>query len=684
MSSSAASIQPLKVLLLTNLYPPQVLGGYERSMADFARLLQHRGHEVLVLTSNTPELSAVHESIYPDPPVDRGLTLLGEWSSEGAKWFPEEKTMECLQHNQSYLQTHINAFQPDLCLAGNLDFLQTSTELLNVLLEQNIPIAHYVMNAYPSYSQELTPQQSIYRFISCSNWVISSMAALGYPVATAQTIYPGADVNTFYQAELPPHDRLRIVYASLVAPYKGADVLVEALSVLNAVGVDFVATIAGGTFQPEFVAALEEFVAAEELQDKVKFVGALSRHQLRDLFRTHNVLVFPSRFQEPFGISQIEAMAAGLTLVTSGTGGALEILEESGKDGIIFESENPLDLANALSSLVTDNTRWDAITRRGQQRAIAEFSYVKATEQLEAVFAELLYLKNCNLQGKIYHVGDYRILLPLSHALDRDQATWHRYDTALGYIAQAVFAKYPDSCAIDIGANVGDSAALIRTYADVPVLCVEGSPVFLEYLQHNAPALKKVKIEACFVGRDYQSVECDSVNYSSGTATIANVTESGSPRAIPMKRLSSVIQAHPEFTDFKLLKIDTDGFDFSIIQDSVATLSTSSPVLYFEYDIAFNTAAHKDAIETIHLLCTHGYTRFLVYDNFGNYLISVNAENADRFSDLTAYLISNRFRSGTPVTYYFDICAFAEHDFDLFQSIRHKEITMPLNITGVK
>ena len=62
---------PLRILVITNLYPPQVLGGYERSIADFARLLQHRGHTVLVLTSDTPQFSASHVSLYPDPPVDR-------------------------------------------------------------------------------------------------------------------------------------------------------------------------------------------------------------------------------------------------------------------------------------------------------------------------------------------------------------------------------------------------------------------------------------------------------------------------------------------------------------------------------------------------------------------------------------------------------------------------------------
>ena len=407
----------LKILVLTNLYPPQVLGGYERSIADFARLLQHRGHTVLVLTSDTPQFSASHTSLYPDPPVDRCLLLMGEWSDQGTRWFDQQRVADVMQQNQATLKHHLNYFQPDVCLAGNLDFLQTEAENLALLLSHQVPVAHYVMNARSGYDPEHTPRSSLYQFITCSDWVTASLVASGYPAATAQTIYPGADIDAFYQVELPPRDRLRIAYASLVAHYKGADVLVEALSLLHAAGIEFTATIAGGTFQPEFAEALKQFVESEGLQESIHFPGALSRQELIQLYKNHNVLVFPSRFEEPFGISQIEAMAAGLTLVTSGTGGAREIVEEHGKDGLIFESENPFDLADILSSLPTDLARWEAIARTGQQRAMSKFSQTKAVEKLEAIFLELVALKDTQSESAIkLHLGgkephsDWKIL----------------------------------------------------------------------------------------------------------------------------------------------------------------------------------------------------------------------------------------------------------------------------------
>lgn len=380
-------MEKLRILILTNLYPPQAIGGYERAIADCARLFNQYGHAVLVLTSNTQDYTTKHTPTNAEPVVQRCLSLAGYWSDRGTFWYPSEQVEAINLQNQKTLYQALQEFQPQVCLAGNIDFL--GLELLEIILGASIPVAHYVMNATPGYPPEIAPQSSLHQYITCSNWILQSLQQQGYPAQTAQTVYPGAAVEEFYQPELPPHDQLRIAYASLVMPYKGADILVEALCLLHAAGVEFTATIAGGTLLPDFVQALRELVESEGFQDKIQFPGALTRQELQQLYRTHNVLVFPSRFEEPFGISQIEAMAAGLTLVTSGTGGAGEIIDHS-EDGLIFESENPLDLADILSSLPRFPAEWETITRRGQQRALSQFSQGKAIEKLESVLCNLV------------------------------------------------------------------------------------------------------------------------------------------------------------------------------------------------------------------------------------------------------------------------------------------------------
>lgn len=275
---------------------------------------------------------------------------------------------------------------------------------------------------------------------------------------------------------------------------------------------------------------------------------------------------------------------------------------------------------------------------------------------------------------KSYTIGRYTILLPPDHPLDRYQKTWQRYDTALGYIAQTVAQKYTDLTAIDIGANVGDSAALIRSFADISVLCIEGNPEFLEYLEHNATTIGNIEIATCFIGEDGKVVDLEQIISERGTASI---TASASPEPpfwfVEMHSLDTILQHYPQFQLTKLLKIDTDGFDFAIIRSSNQVLSKLQPVLHFEYDISFSSQGDLESLAAIQTLVEVGYQSFIVYDNFGNYVMSLSSDIILAFRDLNTCLLSNQRKSGTPSIYYFDICAFTGQDTDLFEQIRTLE-----------
>jgi FkbM family methyltransferase len=280
------------------------------------------------------------------------------------------------------------------------------------------------------------------------------------------------------------------------------------------------------------------------------------------------------------------------------------------------------------------------------------------------------------LKGKYYNVGRYRLLMPSDHALEQYQATWSRYDKVLGYISEFVFKKYPQSCLIDIGANIGDTAALVRSYSDVAILAIEGSPEFLPYLQYNSSSVPDVECVPCFVG-ETGSIPLESVRHGAGTASIqGEFVSQPSGQQIPVMPLATILESYPGFKTAKLLKIDTDGFDFSIIRQSLNVISEQLPVLYFEYDISFQPDGPEDAISTIEILTEKGYTNFLIYDNFGNYLLSLSENEVEKFSDLTTYLLSNRFTTGSTAVYYFDVCAFTDRDSDLFNAIRNHELSI--------
>lgn len=377
----------LKILVISNLFPPQVIGGYERAIADYARRLHHRGHEVLVLTANVEGLTTSYSQSEPEPMVvKRCLALWGSLTEPGFPMYPQPYATAIAIQNYQVLDQEIQLFQPDVCLAGNIDYLGQT--VLEQVLAYSIPVAHYIMNAVPGYPVDLAPQSPLYKYITVSNWVKDSLTSKGYPTATAQTIYPGAAVDKFHQPQIPVHDKLRIAYAGLVMPFKGTDVLIEALYLLHQERIDFTATIAGGCHTPEFRQDLEDFVTTEGFADKVKFTGLLNQQELIGLYKDYNIWVLPSRFDEPFSIGLLEAMVAGLTIIASNTGGSPEAIDHQ-ENGLIFESENPLDLAESISFLALHPEQWQTIAYAGKQKALTEFSRTKTIEEIETLFYAL-------------------------------------------------------------------------------------------------------------------------------------------------------------------------------------------------------------------------------------------------------------------------------------------------------
>jgi hypothetical protein len=124
---------------------------------------------------------------------------------------------------------------------------------------------------------------------------------------------------------------------------------------------------------------------------------------------------------------------------------------------------------------------------------------------------------------------------------------------------------------------------------------------------------------------------------------------------------------HPRFATPRLIKIDTDGADFEIISSSMDVIAKSHPVLYFEYTLAERKDSLPASIAAITRLSEAEYSRFLVYDNFGNLLHVITSDVVRNFMDLNRYLMSNLL-FGRAV-YYCDVCAFTANDEDLAEGL---------------
>lgn len=372
-----------RILVINNLYPPQELGGYGRLLCDFTNILKHRGHEISVLTSDTPYLGDVP---LQEQGIARTLELYGEWKNGVTRPFSMETAAAVVKKNIATVQKTLEVFRPEVCLFGNVDFV--GSELIELLLQKEIPVLHHLGNPTPGYAAHGSPQKPIYRLATASGWLRQEIWRAGYGLDYVDVIYPGALVKEFHDPRPKDLDALHIAFAGIVLPYKGAHILINALLHLVNARIDFTVTIAGTTTNREFVDGLKQICRKAGIDEKVTFTGLLDREGLKGMFEKHNVLVFPSIVKEAFGITQVEAMAAGLTVVSSGTGGAGEIIEHE-KSGLIFQSENPRSLAEELIKLTKGKEPWETMRKNGQKRAREKFDIERSVDRIEEVFDEL-------------------------------------------------------------------------------------------------------------------------------------------------------------------------------------------------------------------------------------------------------------------------------------------------------
>jgi FkbM family methyltransferase len=281
-------------------------------------------------------------------------------------------------------------------------------------------------------------------------------------------------------------------------------------------------------------------------------------------------------------------------------------------------------------------------------------------------FAKTLAKKLLCKIKRPHRIGRYTILLPGDSRVVAYKSAFGLYDTALGDIAAIVRAKYPNLHAIDVGAYVGDSAALIRASGDIPVLCIEGDRALFSLLAENLSRMGAgIEIEQSFVGADGDSVDPNKIDNLGRTASLVGASKADG--TIPLRSLDRILDGHTTFRNAKLLKTDVEGYDFDILRQSIGLIRKVRPVIFFEYAPYFRPEAPDAGLDTIRLLIESGYSDFLYYDNFGNSMAHVKAEQLTLFSDLHGYLASHR-KFGTAV-YYFDICAFHADDAELASEV---------------
>jgi glycosyltransferase involved in cell wall biosynthesis len=356
----------MRVLSIGNLYPPHALGGYERIWHACDRHLRARGHTVRVLVSDTRLPAADGEP--EDPGVHREL----RWYWRDYE-FPRVSPVGRLaleRRNRDVLRRHLRELSPDVVCWWAMGGMSLS--LIEQVRRAGVPAVGVVGDAWMDYGPRVDAWTRMWRrrprlgrmteratgiptaldLRSGARWVFISRHVRDLaldrhgPLPDALVAHPGVDHDAFTPGAGQPWSG-RLLYVGRVERPKGVHTAVRALADLPAATLTI-----DGPIEPAYREELRGLAQGLGVDGRLAFrlspAGAIA-----DAYARADAVVFPSEWPEPWGLVPLEAMAVGVPVVATATGGAAEYLCD-GDNCLVFAPGDASAVVAAVERLAAD------------------------------------------------------------------------------------------------------------------------------------------------------------------------------------------------------------------------------------------------------------------------------------------------------------------------------------------
>lgn len=409
----------MRVLLLSNLFPPYIKGGAEITAGDIAGGLKEHGHEVSVLTSWYGLSQAQQEKdvwrtlrVAEAAHFDRHLPLVQQMRSLAN--FREQYACAA---NAKELRRAIATIQPDVLYIWEINGLGIIS-LLNELPKLSFPIVFHLGSYWWQYIHSPQTVYSHLRLRRLKKLLIGSVPPLTYTSLIAvsgavkeeyvkagcaaeriEIINSGIDprfmslprtqyfedIQVTGECDHPyaTHTGLHIIYAGRLRVEKGILPALKALDILahEQGRSDFHFSIFGEG-DKVYISELQKFLHAKNLTSFVTFHGKIPQDDLIKYYDLSDVMLVPSLWQEPFGLVVAEAMARGLPVIASHVGGPAEMITD-GVDGLLFEPGNERALAAAITQLLEHPEERERLSQAAHTTVRTRFTVAENVRRAE-------------------------------------------------------------------------------------------------------------------------------------------------------------------------------------------------------------------------------------------------------------------------------------------------------------
>lgn len=377
----------MKILVLTNYFPPYYIGGYELACFDTVKFLQNAGHDVYVLTGEYVEESSKFERVY------RKLKYIDYQNPS----YMNKHEVE--QFNFDTTNEVIQKVKPDLVYIWSLRLVSLSPvwaiEKLNIKKVFEIGdfwMKGFLSNSFMSKLKRTTKQLlpnfkavdvKIDPIISVSKWMINEMKDL-YGSKDVFFVPNGTKVSK--EKVQKDEKKMKYMFCGRVDKTKGLDLAIKALSNLKDRKFRDFEFHVYGDGDKEYIHKCKNLVAALDLKENVFFHGKVDN--LEEAYRKNHVLLMPTRMREPFGLVLIEAMNYGVVNIATNDYGPSEIIDDE-KDGLLFTPNSVDDLTFKI--LLIHNS-WDLLEKYRQnayEKVQKKYDINVVKKEVESILVKL-------------------------------------------------------------------------------------------------------------------------------------------------------------------------------------------------------------------------------------------------------------------------------------------------------
>ena len=345
-------------------------GGGERHFVDLTNGLVERGHEIFIAAiPQSPILTELPSAITATAFELSASNIANAGKALALRRFVRDREIQIVH-------AHMARDYPLAALAVGRSG------------KPRLVITRHVL--FPMSNLHRITRRRIARVIAVSQSVAASLKEQGIFREEQIAIVPnGIDLARFHvSSERNATGKLRVAILGELTPNKGQIEFVRAAQIVanEMPNVEFIIAGRDNSDNGAYARDLKQLIETTSLGDCIQLVEA--KIDVAEFLSTVDLLVSASR-SEAFGLTIIEAMAAGVPVVATATGGASEIISE-GKTGRLVDIDSVPELAAEILRLLQNPQERRNISDIARQMVAERFSVQRMVSETEVVYAQIL------------------------------------------------------------------------------------------------------------------------------------------------------------------------------------------------------------------------------------------------------------------------------------------------------